>query len=322
MLSDDAVLAAITGEGDADLDALADEAAIDETALGETADDDAIKTLLASVSDKADIEAEDLFPEADVATGAAANAEAGDYFRDCADCPDMAMMPAGKFRMGAKPGEVAQDLAEGPARDVNIARGFALGAREVTFDEWQACVTAGACSPAPDHGWGRGERPVVSVSYNDAQAYVAWLSIKTGQRYRLPSEAEWEYAARGGNDSAFSFGPVVSVAKANFNGEYPYGGRKETFRARTMPTGSFAPNAFGLFDMHGNAWEWTSDCWNPTHAGAPADGSAIASGDCTRRVLKGGAWNTGGWRLRSAHRIGKPATAREFDNGFRVAREL
>ena len=112
------------------------------------------------------------------------------------------------------------------------------------------------------------------------------------------------------------------MRQANFNGKYPYRGVEETFRGRTTPAASFPPNAFGLFDMHGNAWEWTADCWNANHIGAPADGSALATGDCAKRVLKGGAWNTGAWRLRSGHRIGKPSWSREFDNGFRVVREL
>lgn len=244
----------------------------------------------------------------------------GNYFKECVECPDMAAIPAGSFRMGAAQEESSD---EGPLREVAIAKPFAIGTREVTYAQWDACVTEGGCAHKPsDHGWGRGKRPVVSVSYDDAVAYANWLSLKTGHRYRLPTEAEWEYAARAGSQSPFAFGDDISVRQANFNGKYPYRGVEETFRGRTTPAASFPPNAFGLFDMHGNAWEWTADCWNANHIGAPADGSALATGDCAKRVLKGGAWNTGAWRLRSGHRIGKPSWSREFDNGFRVVREL
>ena len=247
----------------------------------------------------------------------------GNYFKECIECPDMAALPAGTFRMGAGAGETERGRTEGPAHPVTIAQRFAIGTREVTYAQWDACVADGGCKRTPsDHGWGRGARPAVSVSYLDAQEYIAWLSAKTGRAYRLPSEAEWEYAARGGSDQPFGFSGKLSPKRANYNGNYPYRGPKGAFRAKTTEAASFAPNAFGLFDMHGNAWEWTQDCWAATHQGAPADGSPNASGDCSKRVLKGGAWNTGGWRLRAAHRIGKPQTTREFDNGFRVARDL
>ncbi|MFC2951223.1 SUMF1/EgtB/PvdO family nonheme iron enzyme [Marinicaulis aureus] len=278
-----------------------------DMAASGAADDDAIQTLIAAVAAETPQE----------------KSSAGDIFRDCANCPDMAALPAGVFQMGARPGEVGAKPAESPVRDITFRNGFALSSREVTYEEWDTCVADGGCAyKAPDHGWGRDQRPVVSVSYEDALSYVAWLSKKTGQPYRLPTEAEWEYAARAGSSAPFATGSTVRAGQANYNGQYPYSGEKETYRGRTVPVASFAPNAFGLYDMHGNAWEWTADCWTETHAGAPSDGSAVATGDCTKHVLKGGAWNTGGWRLRSAHRIGKPAGAREFDNGFRVARDL
>ncbi|PQA88212.1 formylglycine-generating enzyme family protein [Hyphococcus luteus] len=294
-----------------------------ETGSGQTQtaalDSEGMERLIASVSDE--VQGEDGTEENASAPDAAAQATGEDgFFRDCVDCPQMARLPAGRFRMGA--GQGARDPAESPARDVTIANPFAIGVHEITYEDWAPCVEAGVCPAAPEHGWGGGRRPVVSVSYEDAQTYVGWLSTVTGEAYRLPSEAEWEYAARAGSDSAFAFGPTISVDQANFNGQYPYGGGKGVFRERTTEVASFPPNAFGLYDMHGNAWEWTSDCWNPTHAGAPGDGSAVATGDCTKHVLKGGAWNTGGWRLRSAHRIGKASTKREFDNGFRIARDL
>ncbi len=239
------------------------------------------------------------------------------YFKDCALCPEMAVLPAGKFSMGSPPDEPARLISEGPVVDIAISQPFAMGASEVTFAQWRACIDEGGCKGyAPyDHGWGRGDRPVLGVSFEDAQSYAAWLSEKTGRAYRLPSEAEWEYAARAGSTTPFSFGYTVSTDQANFNGEHPYGGSVDVNRARSTRVASFGPNPFGLFDMHGNVWEWTADCWTESHG----DGGA---GDCSMRVLKGGAWNTGGWRLRSAHRIGKNPTAREYDNGFRLARDM
>lgn len=258
-----------------------------------------------------------------VLVAAVTTAAAGEPFKDCEACPQMAPLPAGEFLMGAPASEPARQPTEGPVTSVAIAKPFAIGVTEVTFAEWEACVAGGGCRAYEpyDHGWGRGARPAINVSYEDAQSYAAWLSGETGQTYRLPSEAEWEYAARAGSAAPFSSGAAITPGQANFNGEYPYIGEAGTYRRRTTPVGSFAPNAFGLRDMNGNVWEWTADCWRETHAGAPANGSAVG-GDCGVRVLKGGAWNTGGWRLRAGHRIGKNATAREFDNGFRVVREM
>lgn len=247
----------------------------------------------------------------------------GDYFKECVACPDMAALPAGQFVMGAPPGEKAAAPSERPIRNVSVGR-FAIATRETTFDQWEACVADGGCGGHRpyDLGWGRGDRPVIGVSFEDARAYARWLSEKTGQPYRLPSEAEWEYAARRGSVEPFQFGASVSPEDANFDARYPYGGRRAAFRGKTTPVASYAPNAFGLFDMHGNVWEWTRDCWTESHQGAPANAAPRTDGDCAKRTLKGGAWNTGGWRLRAAHRIGKPADGREFDNGFRVARDL
>lgn len=300
---------------DSDANTPDDLTAADIEANQETIDNDAMETLVAAVSAESTGEAMAVTP---LPVSVTDGAFEGNYFKECVDCPDMAMIPTGRFLMGAT------DKSEGPLLEVAIDRRFALSSREVTFAQWDACVSDGGCKSyrAPDHGWGRDKHPVVSVSYEDAQAYTAWLSNKTGRNYRLPSEAEWEYAARGGTTSPFGFDGTLTSARANFNGQFPYGGKKETFRKRTVPVASFAPNAFGLFDMHGNAWEWTSDCWSPSHTGGAGDGSPRSNGDCNRRVLKGGAWNSGGWRLRSGHRIGKAKTVREFDNGFRVARDL
>lgn len=248
---------------------------------------------------------------------------AGEIFRDCDLCPEMTTIPAGSFAMGSPAGERSRQRTEGPAKEVAIARPFALGVREVTFEEWAACASDGGCAGRrpEDHGWGRGRRPVIDVSWRDAAAYAQWLSEKTGETYRLPSEAEWEYAARAGAQTPFSFGESVAPSQANFDGSLAYGAARGVNRRRPVEVGSFEANGFGLFDMHGNVWEWVADCWSPSHEGRPDDGSA-RGGACDRRVLKGGAWNSGGWRLRAGHRIGKNEAAREYDNGFRVLREL
>ncbi len=243
-------------------------------------------------------------------------ANVGNYFRECVNCPDMAEIPAGSFVMGTPLDERARHENELTLQEKVIPYRFAIGAREVTFDQWDACVADGGCRghKAADYGWGRKSRPVINVSWEDAQSFVDWLSRKTGQDYRLPTEAEWEYAARAGAQTPFAFGASVSDKLANFNAQYKYGGPAGVYRQKTTPVASFKPNAFGLFDMHGNVWEWTEDCW--------AAGANDAQANCSERVLKGGAWNTGGWRLRAGHRIAGGQTARDFDNGFRVARTL
>ena len=250
----------------------------------------------------------------------------GTVFRDCDSCPEMVSIAGGSvFKMGAATGERSADRAETPQIEITLARPFAIGAYEVTYDEWAVCVADGGCSayePA-DMGWGKGRRPLVNVSFNDAQSYLTWLSAKTGETYRLPSEAEWEFSARAGSEEAFAFGAGVRAAQANFDAaKYPYAGApNERSQGKTTPVGTYAANGFGLYDMHGNVWEWTADCWRSSHLNAPTDGSPV-SGSCSERVLKGGAWNAGGWRLRSAHRKGVNARDRDFDTGFRVARDL
>ena len=282
-------------------------------------DEDAMAELVAAVTVE-DAPTDELEP---LASHSPHDLAGGEYFKDCDSCPEMALLPAGGFSMGSPQDEPARLVSEGPVTGITISGGFALGAREVTFGQWQACVDEGGCKGyAPfDHEWGRGDRPVIGISYEDAQSYADWLKMKTGHAYRLPSEAEWEYAARAGSSAPFSFGYTVSTDQANFNGEHAYGAPEGVNRARTTTTASFEPNGFGLFDMHGNVWEWTADCWTDGH-GDQRDRALAPAGVCRARVLKGGAWNTGGWRLRSAHRIGKDGSAREYDNGFRVARDM
>ena len=247
----------------------------------------------------------------------------GDVFQDCPSCPEMVMIPAGEFRMGSPSNEPQRDSDEGPQRNVTISE-FALAKTEVTFAQWAACVAAGGCRHRPDDGgWGRGNRPVINVSWNDAQEYVRWLSRETGQSYRLPSEAEWEYAARAGTTTRFHTGHCITTDQANFDGDHPASGcPRGQDRSRTVPVGSFAPNAFGLHDMHGNVWEWVQDCWNGSYRGAPSNGSAWMSGDCGRAVLRGGARNNHGQYLRSANRHRTARGTRFHTIGFRVARSV
>ncbi len=227
-------------------------------------------------------------------------ARPGRSFRDCDVCPEMVMIPAGSFTMGSPDSEPMRAFYEGPQHQVTISRSFAAGRYEVTFDEWDACVREGGCSHNPsDAGGGRGRRPVFQVSWNDAKEYVAWLSRKTGKTYRLLSEAEWEYVARAGTTTAFSFGASVSPQQANYSYAGSPTGAKQ---GKKVAVGSYAPNAFGLYDLHGNVREWVEDCWNEDYTGAPGDGSARTSGNCGRRVLRGGSWNDDPRSLRSASR--------------------
>lgn len=197
---------------------------------------------------------------------------------------DMVVIPAGSFEMG---GDGDED--ERPIHRVDVSA-FEMSKTEITFDQWDACVANGGCDHYPkDDGWGRGNRPVIDVSWDDAGQFATWLSKFTGQRFRLPSEAEWEYAARAGTTTKFSTGDCISTNQANYNGNYPNNNcSKGEYRKQTVPVGSFPANAFGLQDMHGNVWEWTQDCWKDSYSGAPADGSARASGNCGRRVQRGG----------------------------------
>ena len=247
----------------------------------------------------------------------------GETFRDSlgsgGEGPLMAVVPSGSFRMGSPSYEEGRYEREGPVHRVRISRPFAMGVYEVTFADWDACASAGGCGGhrPDDEGWGRDSRPVIDVSWEDAQAYVAWLSRETGYEYRLPSESEWEYAARAGTETARYWGDGIGRNRANCDG---CGSRWDD--AMTAPVGSFAPNGWGLHDMLGNVWEWTEDCWNGSYAGAPADGSAWTSGDCGYRVLRGGSWDDRPRNLRSAYRGWNSSGDRSNDIGFRVVRTL
>lgn len=241
-------------------------------------------------------------------------------FRDCAECPEMAVIPKGEFVMGSPPGEKDRDNDEGPQRKVTIGYSLAVGRYEVTFAEWEACVTGGGCTgnkTQSDQGWGRGARPVINVDWEDAQAYVAWLSKRTGQTYRLLSEAEWEYAARAGTTTRYWWGDDIGRNNANCAGCGSQWDNKQT-----APAGSFKANPFGLHDMHGNVWEWVEDCYSSTYIGAPSEGSARTGGRCTSRVLRGSSWGSYPGYLRSAYRNGSTAGSRYSNIGFRVARTI
>lgn len=253
----------------------------------------------------------------------------GRVFRDCLECPKMVVVPPGSFKMGSPSSEEGREEDENPQHIVTIPEPFAVGKYEVTFAEWDACVAVGGCNGhrPDDAGWGRGRRPVIDVNWDDAKAYVLWLSRITGKRYRLLSEAEWEYAARAGTTGPFHFGSTISAEQANYRGDYTYGsGRKGVYRKRTVPVGSFSSNGFGLYDMHGNVWEWVEDCSHVSYAGAPTEGSAWVTGgiggDCERRVLRGGSWLDYPWALRSARRYWFSTEYRFNFIGFRVSRTL
>jgi len=240
-------------------------------------------------------------------------------FKDCAaDCPEMVVIPAGSFTMGSPATESGRQLTEAPQHTVTIAKPFAVSKFEVTFAEWDACAAQGDCiAHVDDHGWGRNRQPVINVSSDDAQRYVTWLSKITGKTYRLLSEAEYEYAARGGTQTAYPWGDDIGSNHANCAG---CGSRWDA--AQTAPVGSFAPNQFGLYDMVGNVWEWVQDCLNEDYSRAPVDGSAWMTGDCGQHRLRGGSWASVADEIRSANRARSATADRVNIISFRVGRTL
>ena len=242
--------------------------------------------------------------------------EPGSVFRDCAACPAMVVVPGGSFTMGSPASEAGRHDDERLAR-MTIEEPFAVGTHEITFAEWDACVAGGGCGGYRPHdeGWGRGELPVINVSWNDAQAYVTWLSANTGADYRLLSEVEWEYVARAGTTTPFHTGETISTDQANYDGlSAPYGpGQTGVYRARTIAVGSLSRNEFGLYDVHGNVAELVSDCY---------DTEAATQVECIGRVVRGGSWGARPEFLRSAYRGWCAPTLRSQLNGFRVARTL
>jgi len=249
----------------------------------------------------------------------------GTVFRDgftsgSGEGPEMVVLPSGNFMMGSPLDETGGFEDEGPQRSVRIGYEFAVGRYEVTWSQYSACVSAGACPAAEDDGFGQGSRPVTNVSWEDAQAYVTWLNQKTGltgrsDRYRLLTEAEWEYAARAGSKARWSYGDDESRL-----GNFAWFGSGSGWR--TQPVGGKTANGFGLHDLHGNAWEWVEDCYEPGYRGQPSDGSAFRKSSCSSRVYRGGAWNNSLQYLRSAVRNWGSPGFRNYDLGLRLARTL
>jgi formylglycine-generating enzyme required for sulfatase activity len=251
-------------------------------------------------------------------------------FKECDTCPEMVTVPAGTFVMGSPASEPGHEADEGPQQQVAFGHAFAVGRSAVTFDEWNACVAEGGCNAyrPGDYGWGGGKRPVINVSWNDAQAYVTWLSKKTGAPYRLLSEAEREYVTRSCTSSPcpstpFWFGAEITPGRANYDWRYTYNGSAKAQPARrTVATDAAEPNPFGVLQVHGNVREWVEDCWNETLSGIPRDGTARTTGDCTTHVVRGGSWADEPKDLRSAKRNWEVTEERRAEIGLRVARTL
>lgn len=244
----------------------------------------------------------------------AAEPRPGQTFKDCEACPEMVVIPPGRFTMGSDRGAPE----EKPAHPVTIAKPFALSRTEVTFDQWETCRSEGGCAKDPDdHKWGRGSRPVMNLDYAAIRGYLQWLGSKGKRTCRLPSEAEWEYAARGGGGGEYWWGDEIGQGRANCR---TCGAPADDHS--TLPVATYPANPFGLHDTAGNVWEWTADCWNPNHEGAPADGSPRLTGNCTEPVMKGGAWYYFPRLSRSAYRAKNHVNLNSYTIGFRVLCEL
>jgi formylglycine-generating enzyme required for sulfatase activity len=241
----------------------------------------------------------------------------GHSFQECASCPQMVVLPAGEFLMGSPSGEGSD--SERPQHSVRIEQAFAVAKFGVTFDQWDACIAHGGCTHhADDRGWGRGFIPVTDVSWNDAQEYINWLSKQTNRHYRLLSEAEREYAARGGSNTKYPWGNDLGKDNANCST-----GGSEREDKQPTPVGSFPPNAIGLYDMIGNLWEWVEDNWHPDYEEAPHTGSVWAGGDSSQRVTRGGSYAITCGDCYTAFRdFARPPELRNYIFGIRVARSL
>ena len=233
--------------------------------------------------------------------------------RDCDACPVLVALPRGGFTMGSN----NDDPSERPAFHVMINSAFAIGKYEITVEQWNICVTNGGCIQTGSDGDRTPNLPVRDISWDDARSYTAWLSRVTNKTYRLPSEAEWEYAARGNTTTRYWWGDQMTTGKANCKdcGEPWHAGAP-------APSGSFAANPFGLFDMNGSVWEWVNDCWHASYQRAPSDGRSWEEPDCRVRVLRGGSWRQGAAYMPSSTRFKYDASVRQSQNGFRVARSI
>jgi formylglycine-generating enzyme required for sulfatase activity len=250
-------------------------------------------------------------PAPAVAATAAAAAVPG--LKECARCPEMVMISPGRFLMGTEHGH----RSERPVHPVAIGAPFALGKYELTVGEWQACVDDGGCRAMPDMRAVRDASPVHNVSWEDAQHYVSWLRRISGKPYRLPTEAEWEYAARGGTTTAYWWGDDPGRAQANCEGC----GEPWTPDAPAA-VASYPPNPFGLHGVSGGVMEWVEDCWIETYEGAPEDVSARTVANCTQRVLRGGSWLNDHTYATTTSRLGYDVGVHYRTNGLRVARDL
>jgi formylglycine-generating enzyme required for sulfatase activity len=254
--------------------------------------------------------------------------------KPCPMCPEMVVVPAGKFTMGSP---VKEDGRTGYAETqfpVTISQPFAVAKFAVTFDQWDACVADGSCYRPADEGWGRGKLPVINVNWANANVYAEWLSQKTGRTYSLLSEAEREYVTRAGTNTPFWWGSSIAPKQANYNDNLTYGGGPTgKFRGRTVPVGEFEANPWGLFNVHGNVMEWTTDCWTISNLGnggsarttsdpLPLPVPAHRSPNCSKRVIRGGSWKDDPKFLRAAFRYGYTAGDRDSYIGFRLARTL
>jgi formylglycine-generating enzyme required for sulfatase activity len=253
-----------------------------------------------------------------------------DHFKECEHCPEMVVVPAGQFIMGATENDAASTPDERPQHTVNFTQAFGVGRFAVTLSEWDACVAAKGCGYRPsDQGWGRGTQPVIDILWDDAKEYVAWLSRTTGRTYRLLSESEREYVARAGTTTAYWWGDAFEPAQANCDSGNPLlfsastGDLQQPISGtRTVPVQSFAPNPWGLYQVHGNVYDWVEDCWHENYDGAPSDGSAWISGNCHGHVLRGGAFSRNMQTARSAARLWSGSSNRIIYMSLRVARTL
>ena len=243
------------------------------------------------------------------------------------DGPEMVIVEGGTFHMGCQTEDDCRD-EELPVREVSVAK-FALGKYEVTFAEYDKFAKATESRLPEDFGWGRDNQPVINVSWIEAQAYVAWLSRETSEQYRLPTEAEWEFAARAGSKTTFSFGNEVAKLceysnHADSSTEYKWRNTECSDGVSSQPSsvGSFRANTWGLNDMHGNVWEWVEDCWHKDYSDAPSDGSAWTSEDCTDRVVRSGSFNGDINMVSSSFRLSTRANYPSHLYGFRIARTL
>jgi formylglycine-generating enzyme required for sulfatase activity len=245
-----------------------------------------------------------------------------DSFKECDVCPEMVVVPKGSFIMGTPITEVDRSKGEDPLHRVTFARPFAVGRFTISFDEWDACLADGGCGGNKgDDKFGRGRLPAQGINFEAAKSYLAWLSRKVGRTYRLPSESEREYFTRAGTTTPFWFGNTISSQNANYVASTPYaGGPRGVDSKGPVVVDSYAPNPFGLYQVHGNVWEWTEDCYNKRYTeDTPTDGAPWLEGDCTKRIVRGGTWN---WSADSSRSGCRSDSWFGTGNSFRVVRTL